>query len=55
MVTLKVEVKENPKDDGKMEVKLVTPKDISKATEQEKGVAKWLVEQINELFEKKGN
>lgn len=55
MIVLKLEVKENPKNDNKLEVKLITPKDISKSTEQEQGVAKWLVEQINEIFEKKGN
>lgn len=55
MVTLKINIKENPEDNKNIEVKLVTPKDLSKSTEQEQGLAKWLVEQINELFEKKGN
>lgn len=55
MVTLKLQIKENPKDDKDIEVKLITPKDLSKTTEQEQGLAKWLVERINELFEKKGN
>ena len=55
MVTLKINIKENPENDKNIEVKLVTPKDLSKSTEQEQGLAKWLVEQINELFEKKGN
>lgn len=55
MVTLKINIKENPENDKNIEVKLVTPKDLSKSTEQEQGLAKWLVEQINDLFEKKGN
>lgn len=55
MVTLKINIKENPEDDKNIEVKLVTPKDLSKSTEQEQRLAKWLVEQINDLFEKKGN
>ena len=55
MVTLKLEIKGNPKDDKDIQVKLITPKDISKSTEQEQEIAKWLVEQINEIFEKKGN
>ena len=54
MVTLKLEVKENPKDDKDIQVKLITPKDLSKSTEQEQSIAKWLVESINGLFEKKG-
>lgn len=55
MITLKLQIKENPADDKDIEVKLITPKDVSKATEQEQGLAKWVVERINELFEKKGN
>ncbi len=55
MVTLKINIKENPENDKNIEVKLVTPKDLSKSTEQEQSLAKWLVEQINDLFEKKGN
>ena len=55
MVTLKINIKENPENDKNIEVKLVTPKYLSKSTEQEQSLAKWLVEQINDLFEKKGN
>lgn len=54
MVTLKIQVKENPDKENDMLVKLITPKDLTKATDQEQGLAKWLVERINELFEKKG-
>lgn len=55
MIVLKLQIKENPKDDKDMEVKLITPKDVSKSTEQEQALAKWTVEKINEIFEKKGN
>ena len=55
MISLKLEVKQNPKDEKDMQVKLITPKDVSKSTEQEQALAKWIVERINELFEKKGN
>ena len=55
MITLKLQIKENPKDEKDLQVKLITPKDLKDSTEQEQGLAKWLVEKINELFEKKGN
>ena len=55
MITLKLQVKEDPKDEKKIEVKLITPKDLKGSTEQEQGLAKWLVEKINDMFEKKGN
>ena len=55
MLTLKLQIKENPKDPTNIEVKLIVPKDLKDSTEQEQSLAKWTVEQINELFEKKGN
>ena len=53
MITLKIKVKQD--DDNKMEVKLETPKDLSKSTDEEQALSKWIVEKINEMFEKKGN
>ena len=55
MVNLKIQVKEDPKDSNHVEVKLITPKDLKNSTEQEQSLAKWIVEKINEMFEKKGN
>ena len=55
MITLKLQIKENPKDEKDLQVKLITPKDLKDSTEQEQGLAKWLVEEIDGLFEKKGN
>ena len=55
MVTLKIQVKEDKSKENAMEVKLITPKDLSKSSNEEQALAKWLVERINELFEKKGN
>lgn len=55
MLTLKLQIKENPKDPSNIEVKLIVPEDLGKSTEQEQALAKWTIEQINELFEKKGN
>ena len=54
MITLKLQIKENPKDDKDIEVKLITPKDLKGSTEQEQGLAKWLVESINNMFNKEG-
>lgn len=55
MLTLKLQVKENPKDPTNIEVKLIVPKDLGNSTEQEQALAKWTIEKINEIFEKKGN
>ena len=52
MVTLKIQVKENPDKENDMLVKLITPKDLTKSTDQEQALAKWIVEQINEMFNK---
>ena len=55
MVTLKIQVKEDKSKENAMEVKLITPKDLTKSTPEEQALGKWIVEKINELFEKKGN
>lgn len=54
MITLKIQVKENPDKENDMLVKLITPKDLTKSTDQEQALAKWIVEQVNEMFNKKG-
>lgn len=53
MVTLKIQVKEDKTKENAMEVKLITPKDLSKSTSEEQQLAKWIVEKVNELFERK--
>lgn len=53
MVTLKIQVREDKTKENAMEVKLITPKDLSKSTDEEQALAKWIVEKVNELFERK--
>lgn len=53
MVTLKIQVKEDKTKENAMEVKLITPKDLTKSTDEEQALAKWIVEKVNELFERK--
>lgn len=53
MVTLKIQVKEDKTKENAMEVKLITPKDLSKSSDEEQALAKWIVEKVNELFERK--
>lgn len=51
MVTIKITI--NEPEENKLEVKLITPKNVDKATLGEKETAKFLVEKVNEIFKKK--
>ncbi len=48
MLKLKVEINEETK--GNVNVKMITPKDISKNTENEVNTARFIVEKMEEIF-----
>lgn len=50
MITIKVTVKET--EENHAEVNVVVPKDIKNTTELEKDTGKFIVEKLNEIFEK---
>ena len=48
MLKLRVEI--NQDSEEHIDVKMITPKDVSKNTEQEKATARFIVEKMEEIF-----
>lgn len=51
MITIKIKVKEEK--DNHIDVRVEVPKDVSKSTQFEKDTSKYIVESLNNFFEKK--